>query len=101
MSPETREYDILIVGGGPAGLAAGLYAARARRSTLLVERKVTGGQISLTNEVENYPGIDCINGFDLAEAMHKQASKYGMETAYMDVTAIEVQADGRHLVGTA
>jgi thioredoxin reductase (NADPH) len=100
MSTETRAYDIVIVGAGPAGLAAGLYAARARRSTLLIERKVTGGQISLTNEVENYPGIESINGFDLADAMHKQASSYGMETAYADVTAIETQEDGRHLLRT-
>ena len=101
MSAPAPEYDIVIVGAGPAGLAAGLYAARARRSTLLIERKVTGGQISLTNEVENYPGIDSINGFDLAEAMHRQAAKYGMETAYADVTAIDQQPDGRHLLRTA
>jgi len=101
MNTATREFDIVIVGAGPAGLAAGLYAARARRSTLLIERKVTGGQISLTNEVENYPGIESINGFDLAEAMHRQASKYGMETAYADVTAIDQQPDGRHLVRTS
>jgi thioredoxin reductase (NADPH) len=96
-----KEYDIIIVGAGPAGLAAGLYAARARRSTLLIERKVTGGQISLTNEVENYPGFESVNGFDLAEKMHKQASKYGMETAYADVTAIEQTPDGEHLVRTS
>ena len=93
------EYDIIIVGAGPAGLAAGLYAARARRRTLLIERKVTGGQIALTSDVENYPGIDCINGFDLAQAMHKQAEKYGMETAYAEVTAID-QAGRRHVVRT-
>ena len=98
---ETRSYDIVIVGAGPAGLAAGLYAARARRSTLLIEKKVTGGQISLTADVENYPGIDNINGFDLADAMHKQAAKYGMQTAYAEVTAIDQQPDGTHLVRTA
>jgi|CXWL01.1.fsa_nt_gi thioredoxin reductase (NADPH) len=95
------EYDIVIAGAGPAGLAAGLYAARARRKTLIIERKVTGGQIALTNEVENYPGIDCINGFDLAENMHKQATKYGMETAFADVTAIDQLPDGTHLVRTS
>ncbi len=94
------EYDIVIVGAGPAGLAAGLYAARALRRTLIIERKVTGGQISLTNEVENYPGFDCINGFDLAQNMHKQATKYGMETAYADVTAIDQLPDGTHVVRT-
>lgn len=97
---EVKQYDIVIIGGGPAGLAAGLYAARARRSTLLIERKVTGGQIALTAAVENYPGIDSINGFDLADAMHKQAAKYGMETATGDVTGIEQAADRMHLVRT-
>ncbi len=94
------DYDIIIIGAGPAGLAAGLYAARARRTTLIFERKVTGGQIALTNDVENYPGFDTINGFDLADAMHKQAEKYGMTTAYADVTAID-QDGGMHIVRTA
>ena len=85
----TREYDIAIIGGGPAGLAAGLYAARARRRTLLIEKGVLGGQISLTELVENYPGIPSINGFDLAQAMHKQAESYGLETEYVEVTGIE------------
>jgi thioredoxin reductase (NADPH) len=88
------------VGAGPAGLAAALYAARARRRTLIIERKVTGGQIALTADVENYPGFESINGFDLAEKMHKQAEKYGAETAYADVTAIDQEDDGSHIVRT-
>jgi thioredoxin reductase (NADPH) len=95
---ESGDYDIVIIGAGPAGLAAGLYASRARRKTLLIERKVTGGQIALTADVENYPGLDNINGFDLAERMHKQAEKYGMETAYGDVTSVEQGADALHTV---
>jgi thioredoxin reductase (NADPH) len=90
---EQREYDIIIAGGGPAGLAAALYAARARRSTLIIERGVIGGQIALTGDVENYPGFDAVNGFDLAQAMHRQAEKYGAETAYTGVNAVE--QDGR------
>lgn len=100
MTTSTTDYDIIIIGAGPAGLSAGMYAARARRRTLMIERKITGGQIALTAGVENYPGIDLINGFDLAQAMHEQATKYGMETTPGDATGIEQLADGRHRVRT-
>jgi thioredoxin reductase (NADPH) len=94
-----KEYDIVIIGGGPAGLSAGLYAARARRSTVILEKNVTGGQIALTSEIENYPGIDMINGFDLGQAMQQQAEKYGAEMAYVAVTKIE-PSEGGHIVHT-
>jgi thioredoxin reductase (NADPH) len=96
-----QQYDIVIVGAGPAGLAAGLYAARARRSTLLIEKNVTGGQIALTDSIENYPGIPEINGFDLGQAMQQQAEKYGMQTVYATVEAVQPQEDSRHLVRTS
>lgn len=96
-----EEYDIVIIGAGPAGLTAGLYAARARRTTIVLERNVTGGQIALTSLVENYPGFpEGVNGFDLAQAMQQQAEKYGMEMGYGDVTAIKPK-DGKHLVSTS
>jgi thioredoxin reductase (NADPH) len=88
-----REYEIVIIGGGPAGFAAGLYAARARRRTVLLEKGVIGGQIALTELVENYPGVPSVNGFDLAQTMLKQAETYGLETQYTEVTALEREGE--------
>jgi len=97
----SNEFEIAIVGGGPAGLAAALYASRAMRRTVLVERKAPGGQIALTGDVENYPGFpDGINGFDLAIHMHRQTEKYGTTTLYADVTGIRRDGDLFHLDST-
>ena len=97
--PDERHYDIIIVGAGPAGLAAGLYSARARRRTILLERKVTGGQIALTSVVENYPGVEEIDGYELGQQMQRQAEKYGLEMGYTEVTGLE-RHDRVHLVHT-
>ena len=89
-------YDVIIIGGGPAGLSAGLYAARARLSTLLIEKGILGGQIANAEHVENYPGFpEGISGFELGQAMHQQATKYGLETAFAQVTAIELAEKGK------
>ncbi|MDA0269798.1 MAG: thioredoxin-disulfide reductase [Chloroflexi bacterium] len=96
-----REIEIAIIGGGPAGLSAGLYAARALRSTVLFEGGVLGGQIATTDAVENYPGFpDGINGLDLALAMQRQSERFGMETVYAAVTSLQRTEDGRFAVGT-
>ncbi len=73
-------YDVVIIGGGPAGLTAGLYAARARLKSLLIEKGLPGGLVTTTEWVENYPGFEeGIMGVELAQKMEKQATKFGLE----------------------
>jgi len=96
-------YDVLIVGGGPAGLTAGIYAARAGLKTLLVEKGLVGGQIAFTDNIENYPGFESINGMELAKKMFEQAKKQGMEYQQGTVEKIndglekEVIVDGKSI----
>jgi thioredoxin reductase (NADPH) len=88
----SEEYDVIIVGGGPAGLTAGLYTSRARLSSLLLEKGVMGGQIVEAELVENYPGFaQGISGMELSQLMHQQATKYGLKTIIAEVTGIELQ----------
>ncbi len=95
-----KEYEIVIIGGGPAGLSAGLYTSRARRSTLLIERGLVGGLITETELVENYPGFpEGISGLELGELMHQQATKYGLETLLAEVTGLELQ-QGQKIIKT-
>jgi thioredoxin reductase (NADPH) len=87
--------DLAIIGGGGAGLTAALYAARARRSTIVFEGNVTGGQIATTDKVEIYPGFpDGVNGFDLAQLFLQQAEKFGAEVAYERVESLVRLGDG-------
>lgn len=88
-----REYDIIIIGGGPAGLTAGLYAGRARLSTLIIERAKEGGQIIQTAEIENYPGgLEEESGSSLIDRMSAQATKFKAEKV-LD-TVIEAELEG-------
>ena len=83
-------YDVIIIGGGPAGLAAGIYTKRAMLNTLLLERTGIGGQIIVTDLVENYPGFLEISGADLGRKFEEHALKFGLETKSMvEVTGIE------------
>jgi thioredoxin reductase (NADPH) len=83
------DYDLIIAGGGPAGLTAGLYAARSRMRVLLIEKMAPGGQAATTFHIENYPGFpDGIAGPDLAQAMETQARKFGLEVAFGEVKAL-------------
>ena len=82
-------YDVIIIGGGPAGLTAGLYTSRARLKTLLIEKGFTGGQVMTTEWIENYPGFeDGISGAELSQKMEKQAVKFGLEIAQGSVTGV-------------
>ena len=82
-------YDVLIIGGGPGGLTAGLYAARANFRTLLVESGMVMSQITVTHLVENYPGVPDIGGYDLVEKFKEQAKKFGLQGAYAAVAGLE------------
>ena len=97
-------YDVIIIGGGPAGLSAAIYALRASLRTVLIEKAAPGGQITLSDEVENYPGFKSINGYDLAEKFLSHAKSYNLEILSQEAVILEpgldrhsVQLDGEKL----
>lgn len=95
-----KVYDVIIVGAGPAGLAAGSYAGRARLSTLIIEKRKDGGQIVITDEIENYPGgIEGETGPSLIERMVKQAEHFGAEKAYDSIVEAQLEGEVKHLKG--
>ncbi|HDQ26362.1 MAG TPA: thioredoxin-disulfide reductase, partial [bacterium] len=87
--PGSKEFDVIIIGGGPGGLSAALYMSRGGMKTAVIEKLSLGGQIFLTAEIENYPGIEFISGPDLVRVMETQAEKHGTEFIYDEVVSIK------------
>lgn len=87
-------YDMIIIGGGPAGYTAALYASRAGFDTLLIERMAPGGQMALTGDIDNYPGFEQgIDGFTLGMKMQQGAERFGAKTEYDEVTSVELDGE--------
>lgn len=92
-------HDLIIIGGGPAGLTAGLYCSRARLDVLMLEKLAPGGQVMNTDWVENYPGFpEGISGFELVDRMKNQAEKFGLKIQNDEVTGLELSADRKIVV---
>ena len=88
-----RIYDMIIVGGGPGGYTAALYAARAGLDVLIIERLSAGGQMNLTGQIDNYPGFpEGVDGFQLSMNMQQQAERFGAKTKYAEVLQLQLGA---------
>ncbi|MGB5923894.1 MAG: thioredoxin-disulfide reductase [Syntrophobacteria bacterium] len=90
---EVGLYDVVIVGGGPGGLSAGIYAMRAALETILIEKGAAGGQVAISDAVENYPGFEHITGYELSQKFLQHAQSYGMEIVQEEVVAVEPGLD--------
>ncbi|MHB9035160.1 MAG: thioredoxin-disulfide reductase [Armatimonadota bacterium] len=97
----TTTYDVIVLGGGPAGLTAGIYASRARLSTLLVEKAYPGGQLMMCESIENYPGFAASSsGYELSNSMREQAEKFGMKTRMAEIDRMDLSGDIKVLHAT-
>ncbi len=98
----SKIYDMIILGAGPAGLTAGLYGGRGRRSALIIEKGQVGGQIATTNEIENYPGqlLEGESGPSLVERMSQQAEKFGCERVSDTVNSVELDGEIKKVIGS-
>lgn len=98
---ERNCYDVIVIGGGPGGYCAALYAARANLTTMVIEKFAPGGQMATTDIVENYPGfVDGINGFELGMQMKKGAERFGVKTKLAEVKSVELEKNPK-LIHTA
>ena len=96
----SKIYDVIVLGAGPAGLAAGLYAGRSRLSTLIIEKAQDGGQIAITDEIENYPGqVEGDSGPSLIARMTAQAAHFGAERVSDTIKSVQLEGDVKTLVG--
>ena len=93
MQIDKNFYDLIIVGGGPAGLSAAIYMARAKYRVLLLEKAGIGGQITITSEIVNYPGVERTSGKELTEQMRYQAEAFGAEFAIAEVLDMELTSE--------
>ncbi|WEV40441.1 thioredoxin-disulfide reductase [Lactobacillus sp. ESL0684] len=91
----TKKYDVIIIGAGPGGLTAALYASRANLSVLLLDRGLYGGQMNNTDAIDNYPGFSEIKGPELGEKMYNSVMKFGAEFAYGDVQSVALDGDNK------
>ncbi|MDF2892708.1 MAG: pyridine nucleotide-disulfide oxidoreductase [Clostridia bacterium] len=94
MEKKIEKYDVVIIGGGAAGLTAGIYCGRARLKTLLIEKSLVGGLATYTNEIENYPGFpEGTTGLGLMDLFHKQAKKFGVDFKLTDVKSVNLDGE--------
>ncbi|MCL5027077.1 MAG: thioredoxin-disulfide reductase [Chloroflexi bacterium] len=96
-----EQFDVAVVGGGPAGMAAALYTSRAKLATVIIESNVFGGQVAVTGVIENYPGFTSIPGTELAQRMHEAAMRFGAAERIAEVEAVLPGEGGRFVVRTS
>jgi len=94
-----NRYDVIVIGGGPAGLTAGIYLSRARLKTLILNEGTAGGQMILTHEIANYPGVEKISGYQLANIMRKQAKEFGCDIrSNISITSLDPEGEEKRIV---
>ena len=102
LAEQNRLYDMVIIGGGPGGYTAALYAVRAGMKALVVEKLSAGGQMALTHMIDNYPGFpEGVDGFELGYRMQQGAERFGAETLYAEVRAVDLKANPKRISTSA